>query len=60
MRAAIGALRPPDQQPLYERWVSSTLAQLETATYAACYESGRALELDEAVELALAPSTVSD
>ena len=60
VRAAIGALRPPDQQPLYERWVSSTLAQLETATYAACYESGRALELDEAVELALAPSTVSD
>jgi hypothetical protein len=60
VRASIGALRPPDQQPLYERWVASTLAQLETGTYAACYESGRALGLDEASELALAPPSVRD
>ncbi|MFY9580796.1 MAG: BTAD domain-containing putative transcriptional regulator [Gaiellaceae bacterium] len=54
VRSSIGALRPPDQQPLYERWVASTLTQLETAVYAACYESGRALSLDDACELALA------
>jgi predicted ATPase/DNA-binding SARP family transcriptional activator len=60
VRASIGALRPPDQQPLYERWVASTLTQLETGTYASCYESGRALGLDEASELALAPPSVRD
>ena len=60
LRASIGALRPPDQQPLYERWVASTLAQLETATYAACYESGRVLGLDEAAEVALANRTLAD
>jgi predicted ATPase/DNA-binding SARP family transcriptional activator len=54
VRSSIGALRPPDQQPLYERWVASTLTQLDTAVYAACYESGRALSLDDACELALA------
>jgi predicted ATPase/DNA-binding SARP family transcriptional activator len=53
-RSSIGALRPPDQQPLYERWVASTLTQLDTAVYAAGYESGRALSLDDAVELAVA------
>jgi predicted ATPase/DNA-binding SARP family transcriptional activator len=60
LRASIGALRPPDQQPLYERWVASTLAQLDTATYASCYESGRALSLDEAADLALANTAVAD
>src|SRR5262249_51519139 len=60
LRASIGALRPPDQQPLYERWVASTLAQLDTATYAACYESGRGLGLDDAADLALANTTLAD
>jgi predicted ATPase/DNA-binding SARP family transcriptional activator len=60
LRASIGALRPPDQQPLYERWVASTLAQLDTETYADCYESGRVLGLDEAADLALADTTVPD
>jgi predicted ATPase/DNA-binding SARP family transcriptional activator len=59
VRSSIGALRPPDQQPLYERWVASTLMQLETAVYAACYESGRALSLGDACELALAPPGIS-
>jgi hypothetical protein len=60
LRASIGALRPPDQQPLYERWVASTLAQLDTETYADCYESGRVLGLDEAADLALADTRVPD
>jgi predicted ATPase len=60
LRASIGALRPPDQQPLYERWVASTLAQLDTATYASCYEAGRVLSLDEAADLALANTTLAD
>ena len=58
VRSSIGALRPPDQQPLYERWVASTLQGLETAVYAACYESGRALSLDDACELALGQPAV--
>ena len=60
LRSSIGALRPPDQQPLYERWVASTLAVLETDAYTASYESGRALSLDEAAELALAKATAAD
>ena len=53
VRSSIRALRPPDQQPLYERWLGRTLAQLDTSTYAARYEDGRSLDLDEACELAL-------
>jgi tetratricopeptide (TPR) repeat protein len=52
-RASIGALRPPDQQPLYERWLARTLSQLDAAVYAARYEDGRLLELHQAYERAL-------
>ena len=52
-RASIGALRPPDQQPLYERWLAQTLSQLDAAVYAARYEDGRLLELDQAYQRAL-------
>ncbi len=52
-RASIGALRPPDQQPLYERWLARTLSQLDAAVYAARYEDGRLLELDQAYQRAL-------
>jgi predicted ATPase/DNA-binding SARP family transcriptional activator len=52
-RSSIGALRPPDQQPLYERWLARTLSQLDAAVYAARYEDGRLLELDQAYERAL-------
>jgi tetratricopeptide (TPR) repeat protein len=52
-RASIGALRPPDQQPLYERWLARTLSQLDAAMYAARYEDGRLLELDQAYQRAL-------
>jgi predicted ATPase/DNA-binding SARP family transcriptional activator len=52
-RGSIGALRPPDQQPLYERWLARTLSQLDAAVYAARYEDGRLLELDQAYERAL-------
>jgi tetratricopeptide (TPR) repeat protein len=54
VRSSIGALRPPDQQRLYERWLAQTLSQLDAAAYAARYEDGRLLELDEAYERALA------
>jgi predicted ATPase/DNA-binding SARP family transcriptional activator len=52
-RSSIGALRPPDQQPLYERWLARTLSQLDAAVYAARYEDGRLLDLDQAYERAL-------
>jgi predicted ATPase/DNA-binding SARP family transcriptional activator len=53
VRSSIGAPRPPDQQPLYEQWLARTLSQLDTTLYAARYEDGRRLELDEACERAL-------
>ncbi|HEU5279220.1 MAG TPA: BTAD domain-containing putative transcriptional regulator [Gaiellaceae bacterium] len=52
-RSSIGALRPPDEQPLYERWLARTLSELDAAVYAARYEDGRLLDLDQACELAL-------
>jgi len=56
-RASIGARRQPDHEILYERWLGRTLARLETSTYSKLYEDGRALTLDDACELALAPET---
>jgi tetratricopeptide (TPR) repeat protein len=53
VRASIGALRQPDHQILYERWLARTLAHLDTKAYSTHYESGRALTLDEACALAL-------
>jgi predicted ATPase/DNA-binding SARP family transcriptional activator len=53
VRASIGAKRQPDQQILYDRWLARTLADLDTNLYAARYEDGRALTLDEACALAL-------
>jgi hypothetical protein len=58
VRASIGAQRQPDQQILYERWLARTLAELDTNLYAARYEDGRALTLDEACALAL-PQTAA-
>jgi predicted ATPase/DNA-binding SARP family transcriptional activator len=54
IRASIGALRQPDSQILYDRWLARTLAHLDTNTYSNRYEDGRALTLDEACGLALA------
>jgi len=51
-RESIGRVRPPDEQPLYDRWLAATLAQLETSVYARLYEQGRALTLDESCALA--------
>ena len=53
VRSSIGALRPPDQQPLYEEWLARTLSQLEMAVYTKRYEDGRRLELDDACRHAL-------
>jgi predicted ATPase/DNA-binding SARP family transcriptional activator len=53
VRSSIGALRPPDQQPLYEQWLARTMSQLETHVYTSRYEDGRRLQLDEACERAL-------
>ena len=55
-RATIGARRQPDHEILHERWLGRTLANLETNTYSKLYEDGRALTLDAACELALAPT----
>ncbi len=53
IRASIGALRQPDSQILYDRWLARTLAHLDTNTYSTRYEDGRGLTLDEACALAL-------
>jgi predicted ATPase/DNA-binding SARP family transcriptional activator len=53
VRSSIGALRPPDQQPLYEHWLARTMSQLETHVYTSRYEDGRRLELEDACERAL-------
>ncbi len=53
VRSSIGALRPPDQQPLYERWLAQTLSLLDVEIYSARYEDGRSLSLDEACAHAL-------
>ncbi|HEY2373480.1 MAG TPA: BTAD domain-containing putative transcriptional regulator [Gaiellaceae bacterium] len=55
-RASIGARRQPDHEILHERWLGRTLANLETNAYSKLYEDGRALTLDAACELALAPT----
>jgi hypothetical protein len=52
-------LRPPDQQPLYERWLARTLSQLDAGVYAARYEDGRLLEPDQAYQRALELVSVS-
>jgi predicted ATPase len=53
VRSSIGALRPPDQQPLYEHWLARTLSQLGPAAYSTKYEDGRSLDLEEACRHAL-------
>ena len=55
VRASIGARRHLDHEILYERWLARTLSHLDTSTYAKWYEDGRALTLEEASSLALAP-----
>src|ERR671931_556291 len=58
VRASIGALRQPDDQILYDRWLARTLSQLGTETYSTRYEEGLLLTLDEACAFALAGSAV--
>ena len=53
VRSSIGALRQPDQQILYDRWLARTLAQLDNATFTARYEEGRSLSLEAACSFAL-------
>ena len=58
VRASIGALRQPDDQILYDRWLARTLSQLGTETYSTRYEEGLLLTMDEACAFALAGSAV--
>jgi len=58
VRSSIGALRQPDDQILYDRWLARTLSQLGTETYSIRYEEGLLLTLDEACAFALAGSAV--
>jgi predicted ATPase/DNA-binding SARP family transcriptional activator len=58
VRASIGALRQPDDQILYDRWLARTLSQLGTETYSLRYEEGLLLTMDEACAFALAGSAV--
>src|SRR5919206_572403 len=58
VRSSIGALRQPDDQILYDRWLARTLSQLGTETYSTRYEEGLLLTMDEACAFALAGSAV--
>ena len=58
VRASVGALRQPDQQKLYDRWLARTLTLLDTATYTARYEEGQAMSIDEGCAFALAAGSI--
>jgi predicted ATPase/DNA-binding SARP family transcriptional activator len=58
VRSSIGALRQPDDQILYDRWLARTLSQLGTETYSTRYEEGLLLTMDDACAFALAGSAV--
>jgi predicted ATPase/DNA-binding SARP family transcriptional activator len=58
VRASVGALRQPDQQKLYDRWLGRTLTLLDTAAYTARYEEGLAMSIDEGCAFALAAGTM--
>ena len=58
VRASVGALRQPDQQKLYDRWLARTLTLLNTATYTARYEEGHAMSIDEGCAFALATASI--
>jgi hypothetical protein len=53
LRESIGATLPPDGHPAYERTLAATRAQLDEATFAAAWEAGRALSLEQAIAYAL-------
>jgi non-specific serine/threonine protein kinase len=59
-RRAIGAQRQPDNQILYERWLSRTLAGLDTKSYSTHYEDGRVLTTDAACALALGQAVAEE
>ena len=59
VRASVGALRQPDQQKLYDRWLARTLTLLDTATYTARYEEGHAMSLEEGCAFALAAASAA-
>jgi tetratricopeptide (TPR) repeat protein len=58
VRASVGALRQPDQQKLYDRWLARTLTLLDTATYTARYEEGHAMSIDEGCAFALEAASI--
>jgi non-specific serine/threonine protein kinase len=52
-RAALGAPLPPPDRPAYERAAASARAQLGEAAFAAAWDEGSALTLEQAVEAPL-------
>jgi predicted ATPase/DNA-binding SARP family transcriptional activator len=52
LRDSIGGLRPPDQQPWFERAVEASRARLGESEFEAEWERGRRLPLEEALALA--------
>lgn len=53
LREAIGAARPPVDRPAYEHHLSQARLSLGEDAFAAAWEAGRALSVEEAVALAL-------
>ncbi len=56
LRDAIGAPLWPVERARYDRTVAAARAQLDAAAFAAAWEEGRALSMEDAVTLALASS----
>jgi predicted ATPase/transcriptional regulator with XRE-family HTH domain len=52
-RERIGAPLPPGDRPMYDRHLARASADLDETTFAAAWAGGRAMTLDQAVELAL-------
>jgi tetratricopeptide (TPR) repeat protein len=54
LRAAIGIVLAPPERNAYERCVAATRAKLNAETFAAAWDVGKAMSLEQAVEYALA------
>jgi tetratricopeptide (TPR) repeat protein len=58
-QAAVGLVMPPMVRKLYEAGVSTIRAQIDDATFAAAFERGRQLPIQEAIAYALADPSAS-
>jgi predicted ATPase/transcriptional regulator with XRE-family HTH domain len=53
LRDRLGAPMPPSDRPIYERGVADVRARLDEHTFAAAWETGRIMPVNEAIDYAL-------